>query len=112
MGEPTKVQDAVLAQYLERLVRAFTIGRFAERGLAEDEILRAYTATLPHSYYYPHEHLDFPPWPYENVLGDRRVYAGTGMLESLATTSQAEAMARLQPKSMSRLHESTHTRSG
>jgi hypothetical protein len=83
LGRTTGVEDAALARYLDSVVRAVTIETFAKSdGLPEPEVLRIYDRNFTR--YYPHEHLDFPPWPYTDPIGDRTIEPSARMLRSLA----------------------------
>jgi hypothetical protein len=87
LGPTIHVEDAALARYLERMVRCFTIEHFVvgER-LPEKEVLRVYARSFTR--YYPHEHLDFPPWPYTDPVGNRDTDNGARMLRSLSEQIQ------------------------
>lgn len=58
-----------LAEWLRSLVFAIGVEKFRKRGLKVDDF--KYIFDNHWTQYWPHEHLDFPPWPYKKVLGDR-----------------------------------------
>jgi hypothetical protein len=68
MGKPG--QDGYLARYAKEIARTVTLHHFVDkRGLDADEIDSLFEKYF--TQYYPHEHLDFPPWPWGNIIGDR-----------------------------------------
>ncbi len=69
MGKPRT--HGSLAQWFERVIFAIGCEKFRKLGITPDDYEDAYK--LYFTQYWPHEHLDFPPWPYKSALGDRTV---------------------------------------
>ena len=65
--------DGKIVPFARKVALAITINKFSltemqlDAGKVEDLFNKYYTQ------YYPHEHLDFPPWPWGTATGDRTV---------------------------------------
>ena len=71
-GDPTtwRPDDGELAAWFRDVVLLYTTERFHRQGLAKDQILAVFNRRF--TQYYPHEHMDFPPWPPGSALGEER----------------------------------------
>jgi hypothetical protein len=71
-GDPAgwRPDDGELAAWFRDVVLLYTTERFHRRGLAKDQILAVFDRRF--TQYYPHEHMDFPPWPPGSALGGER----------------------------------------
>jgi hypothetical protein len=68
MGKPG--QDGAMAKWAKQVARAVTLHNFVDKkGMDADEVDRLFEKYF--TQYYPHEHLDFPPWPWGTIIGDR-----------------------------------------
>jgi hypothetical protein len=72
-------RHGALARYFEQIALAATIERFVPEGIAESEIIRVFRRRF--TQYYPHEHLDFPPWPFGSALGNRTLSGRSTLAE-------------------------------
>lgn len=87
-GEPAKIESSsALAQYLEHLVRLSTSLQFTHKAdkdgdlIPEPEMRRIFERNFTR--YYPHEHLDFPPWPWADPSPERQADPGSHLLTTL-----------------------------
>src|SRR3954469_14669910 len=68
MGKPD--EDGAMAKWAKQVARAFTLHNFVDKkGMDADEVDRLLEKYF--TQYYPHEHLDFPPWPWGTIIGER-----------------------------------------
>ncbi|HEV3333215.1 MAG TPA: hypothetical protein VG096_19645 [Bryobacteraceae bacterium] len=79
MGLPGPA-GGLLASYFLDVFFIWGLEQFRRQGVDPDEFQELFlpsttdrigTRTAIMSQYWPHEHVDFPPWPYHNILGER-----------------------------------------
>ena len=88
LGAPADIESsAALARYLEHLVRLAASLQFTHEPdkdgevIPEREMRRIFERNFTR--YYPHEHLDFPPWPWADVSPEREADPGSHLLTTL-----------------------------
>lgn len=68
MGKPG--QEGSLSNWAKQFATAVTIQNFwLVHGMDADQVESIINKYF--TQYYPHEHLDFPPWPWGDLIGDR-----------------------------------------
>jgi hypothetical protein len=64
-----------LAQWFEQMMFAAVVEHFRKLGVAPEELQEIFFprqgSQKYFTQYFPHEHLDFPPWPFGDAYGDR-----------------------------------------
>lgn len=79
MGVPGPA-GGLLASYFLDLFFIWGLEQFRRQGVDPDEFQELFapsttertgSQTAIMTQYYPHEHVDFPPWPYHNIIGER-----------------------------------------
>jgi hypothetical protein len=64
-----------LSQWFEQIVFCIMVEKFRKEGVSPDEIKDIFFPRpgnkIYFTQYFPHEHLDFPPWPLGDAMGDR-----------------------------------------
>ncbi len=73
MGQPDK--DGKLALWFREAIKFYGLPQFKKKGIQPQEFLRIFERHW--TQYWPHEHLDFPPWPPGKAPGDRAVSSET-----------------------------------
>ena len=68
MGLPGP-QGGLLAAWLRDLCSVVGLEKFRKHGIQPDRFQAIYD--LRFTQYYPHEHVDFPPWPRHDIIGER-----------------------------------------
>jgi hypothetical protein len=68
MGLPGP-QGGLLAAWLRELCNVIGIEKFRKNGISPERFQDIYD--LHFTQYYPHEHVDFPPWPRHDIIGER-----------------------------------------
>jgi len=68
MGLPGP-QGGLLAAWLRELCNVVGIEKFKKNGITPDRFQDIYDVHF--TQYYPHEHVDFPPWPRHDIIGER-----------------------------------------
>jgi hypothetical protein len=71
-GDPAtwRPDDGQLAQWFRDVILLFSSAKFKRQGVDKHEFLAVYERQF--TQYYPHEHVDFPPWPHGSALGEER----------------------------------------
>ena len=71
-GDPTtwRPDDGELAAWFRDVILVYSTERFHRAGVDKHQFLAVFERHF--TQYYPHEHMDFPPWPHGSALGGER----------------------------------------
>jgi hypothetical protein len=71
-GDPAtwRPDDGQLAQWFRDVILVSSSAKFKRDGIDKHQFLAVYERRF--TQYYPHEHVDFPPWPHGSALGEER----------------------------------------
>jgi hypothetical protein len=100
MGVPG--QDGALTKWFKEIIFAAGLEKFRKLGVDVQEFKEIYEQNW--TQYFPHEHLDFPPWPIDNFLGDRAPSA-QALHTCITPPAQASGSGRAPRKLLAYLEE-------